>query len=198
MKAERARAPIDEAAFKQQLLEVIPAARAFARGLCGRRDLADDLAQETLMKAWASRASYDDERNFKGWIFTILRNHYFSHRRKMSRVADWDPAVAEQKLVAHPGQQAAIEIADLHRAMKALPGEQREALLLVGAGGFSYEEAAAITGCAIGTVKSRVNRARAALKKTVELAHDDARLSGKEAVDEILADLSRVAPASGA
>ncbi len=194
MKDARTRAPLDEAAFKQQLLEVIPAARAFARGLCGRRDLADDLAQETMMKAWASRASYDDERNFKGWIFTILRNHYFSHRRKMSRVADWDPSVAEQKLVAHPGQQAAIEIADLHRAMKALPAEQREALLLVGAGGFSYEEAAAVTGCAIGTVKSRVNRARAALTKLVEQAHDDARLSGKEAVDEILADLARVSP----
>lgn len=184
---------VEDPAFKASLLETIPAVRAFARALCKQRDLADDLAQEALVKAWAARASYGRGTNFKAWIFTIVRNQFFNDRRKMSRVADWDEEAMERRLVSPPGQEASIEIADLHRALYTLPAEQREALILVGAGGFRYEEAASITACAVGTVKSRVSRARATLEIALQQPVGT-RLSGGEAVNEILATLDHLTP----
>jgi RNA polymerase sigma factor (sigma-70 family) len=102
------------------------------------------LAQEALAKAWAARASYLPNTNFKAWIFTILRNHYYSWCRKQRRVASWDPDAAEKLLVCEPAQQGHMALAELAAGLQSLPAQQREALILVGAGGFAYEEAAQI------------------------------------------------------
>ncbi|KPF64175.1 hypothetical protein IP88_13945 [alpha proteobacterium AAP81b] len=150
--------------FRRDLLAAIPALRGFARGLCGNRDLADDLAQDALAKAWAARASYMPGTHFRAWLFRILRNHYFSLGRRAHRFAPWDEALADRVLVTQATQGSGIDIADVQRGLATLPAEQREALLLVSASGLSVEEAANVMGCAIGTVKSRVSRGRAALQ----------------------------------
>lgn len=160
--------PSDTASFKKELTGTIPHLRAFARGLCGRSDLADDLVQETLMRAWAARDRYTAGTSMRAWTFTILRNNYLTEMRRNRFRGDYDETVAERLLVTPAGQEAPLHLADLHRALLTLAPERREALLLVGAGGFSYEEAAEICGCAVGTIKSRVGRARAALTAMIE------------------------------
>jgi RNA polymerase sigma-70 factor, ECF subfamily len=157
-----------DAQFRRELLAAIPSVRAFARGLCGYREIADDLAQETMVKAWAARDRYRPEGNFKAWLFRILRNHYYEQGRRSNRFVEWDQVVADRVLTAAPAQQGAIHLADVQRGLATLTAEQREAVLLVGPGGFAYEEVAEITGCAVGTVKSRVARARAALTRFVD------------------------------
>lgn len=149
--------------FKRELTAVVPHLRAFARGLCGRPDLADDLVQETLLKAWAAQDRFEPGTSMRAWTFVILRNAYLTDMRRNRFRGEYDEGVAERILTAPAGQEEPIHLSDLHRALLTLPAERREALLLVGAGGFSYEEAAAICGCAVGTIKSRVGRARAAL-----------------------------------
>ena len=158
----------DEASFKRELTGVIPHLRAFARGLCGRPDLADDLVQETLLKAWAAQDRFEPGTSMRAWTFVILRNAYLTDLRRNRFRADYDELVAERILVAPAGQEGPLHLSDMHRALQTLPPERREALLLVGAGGFSYEEAAEICGCAVGTIKSRVGRARAALSSMIE------------------------------
>jgi RNA polymerase sigma factor (sigma-70 family) len=158
----------DEGAFKQQLTGVIPHLRAFARGLCGRPDLADDLVQETMMKAWAARDRFVPGTSIRAWTFVILRNAYLTEMRRNRFRGDYDETVADRVLVTPAGQDAPLHLADMHRALLSLPPERREAVLLVGAGGFSYEEAAEICGCAVGTIKSRVARARTALNAMIE------------------------------
>ncbi len=153
--------------FRDDLAASIPSLRSFARGLCGRRDLADDLAQEALLRAWAARASYTPGTNFRAWLFKILRNQYFSTLRKDKRLAEWNPDLAEKLLVEAPGQEHVIHLADVVAALQRLPAAQREVLVLIGANGTSYEETAEITGCAIGTIKSRLARGRKALAKLV-------------------------------
>jgi RNA polymerase sigma-70 factor, ECF subfamily len=153
--------PTDE--FRDQMVAIIPSLRAFARGLCGHRELADDLAQEAMMRAWAARDSFTMGTNFRAWMFMILRNQFYTTMRKNSRMSSWDPEAAERLLVEAAPQQHAIHLSDVESALQKLPFEQREILLLVGAGGATYEEAAEITGCAIGTVKSRLARGRVAL-----------------------------------
>jgi RNA polymerase sigma factor (sigma-70 family) len=160
--------PIADRDFKQMLAGVIPQLRAFARGLCGERELADDLVQETMLKAWSARTSFEVGTNFRAWTFAILRNYYFTLQRRKRFVGEWDDLVADRLLSAPAGQDQVVELRDILRALQQLPSDQREALILVGAGGISYEEAAKITGVAIGTVKSRVSRARAALETLVE------------------------------
>ena len=149
--------------FRAQMVALIPSLRAFARGLCGNRELADDLAQEAMMRAWAAHASFTPGTNFRAWMFMILRNQFYTTMRKNSRMTSWDPEAAERLLVEAPPQQHHIHMRDVEKALHKLPAEQREILMLVGAGGASYEEAAVITGCAIGTVKSRLARGRVAL-----------------------------------
>ena len=150
--------------FKQMLANLIPQLRAFARGLCGERELADDLVQETMLKAWSARSGFEVGTNFRAWTFTILRNHYFTLQRRKRFVGEWDDGVAERLLSAPAAQDRVVELRDMLRALQQLPSDQREALILVGAGGISYEEAAKIAGVATGTVKSRVSRGRAALE----------------------------------
>lgn len=156
------------AAFKRELTAVIPHLRAFARGLCGRPDLADDLVQEALLKAWAAQDRFEPGTSIRAWTFVILRNAYLTDMRRNRFRGEYDETVAERVLVAPAGQEGPLHLADMHRALLTLPPERREALLLVGAGGFSYEEAAQICGCAVGTIKSRVGRARAALTAMIE------------------------------
>ena len=150
------------------MLALIPSLRAFARGLCGNRDLADDLAQEAMARAWAARDSFTPGTNFRAWMFMIVRNQFYTTIRKNSRMTSWDPEAAERLLVTPATQHVGIDLADVERALAKLPAEQREMLLLVAAGGMSYEEAAEVAGCALGTVKSRIARGRAALAKMID------------------------------
>lgn len=165
MPVEREPVRLSDEAFKKELTKVLPQLRAFARSLCGNPYLADDLVQETMLKSWAARTRYAADTNFRAWSFTILRNHYFSLTRRYRFTGDWDELVADRLLAAPASQDSCVELRDLMRALTQLPEPQREALILVGAGGISYEETAQITGVAIGTVKSRVARARAALEQ---------------------------------
>ncbi|MFZ0494774.1 MAG: sigma-70 family RNA polymerase sigma factor [Methylocella sp.] len=160
------------------LLSVIPNLRAFAVSLCGNLDRADDLVQETLVKAWSNIGSFVEGTNLRAWLFTILRNIYYSEYRKRRReVADPDGTFAA-KLATAPAQSGHMDLLDFRAALQQLPGDQREALILIGASGLTYEEAAGICGCAIGTMKSRVNRARSRLAEMlsitsgIEFGHD--------------------------
>jgi RNA polymerase sigma-70 factor (ECF subfamily) len=154
-----------DSSLRDDLVAAIPNMRAFAISLCGNRDRADDLVQEALVKAWNHLDSFEAGTNLKAWLFTILRNAYFSELRKTKReIADSEGQLAA-KLSVPPEQQGHLDLVDLSKALAKLPPDQREALILVGAEGFSYEDAANISGCAVGTVKSRVNRARSRLNE---------------------------------
>ena len=150
-------------ATRDQVLGTVPSLRAFAISLCGNIDRADDLVQETLLRALSHIDSFQPGTNMPAWLFTILRNLFRSEYRKRRReVEDADGRYAET-LKSHPEQTGRVEFSEFRAALGKLPPDQREALILVGASGFSYEDAAAICGCAVGTIKSRVNRARTRL-----------------------------------
>ena len=157
---------IDES-VRQAILGAVPSLRAFAISLCGSVDRADDLVQETLVRALANIDSFQPGTNMAAWLFTILRNHFRSEYRKRRReVEDSDGHYAES-LKSQPEQHGRVEFTEFRTALSKLPTDQREALILVGASGFSYEEAAKICNCAVGTIKSRVNRARLRLAETL-------------------------------
>jgi RNA polymerase sigma-70 factor (ECF subfamily) len=151
--------------FKTLLAGVIPHLRAYGRSLSGNPDLADDLTQDTMVKAWASRDRFEAGTSIKAWTFVILRNTFLSQMRRNKFVGDYDETAVERTLSTPASQEDSGEMADLQRGLMELPQDQREALILVGAGGMSYEEAASICGCALGTMKSRVSRARTALEE---------------------------------
>lgn len=154
--------------FKQELTEAIPHLRAFGRSLSGDRDVADDLVQDTLLKAWAARDRFIAGTSMRAWTFVILRNTFFSSMRRKKFSANYDELVAERILSAPAPQQDPLHLADLQRGLMELSDDQREAIILVGAGGYSYEEASEIANCAVGTMKSRVSRARKALEVILE------------------------------
>ena len=156
--------PLPDAEFKDELAQVIPHLRAFGRSLSGSRDIADDLVQETLLKAWAARKRFQAGTNMRAWTFIILRNLFLSQMRRARFKGEWDDVTASKILAAPASQDRHVELGDMQRALLHLPQPQREALILVGAGGFAYEEAAEICGCAVGTIKSRVARGRVALE----------------------------------
>jgi RNA polymerase sigma-70 factor (ECF subfamily) len=186
----------DEAAFKRDLVGLIPHLRAFARTLCGEAAAADDLAQDAMMKAWDARTSFQPGTNMKAWTFMILRNQFYSEKRRSWRSTQLDQEAAERTLVAADDPAAPIALDELRQALDSLPDEQREALILVGAGGFAYEEAAEICRCAVGTVKSRVSRARRALHGILEsggYVRDGS--PADEAMSSILADAERLSGA---
>ena len=150
-------------AFKDGLLAAIPNLRAFAISLCGAADKADDLVQEALVRAWDKQDTFQPGTNMRAWLFTILRNEFYSQMRKRGReVSDADGALTAAMAI-HPEQAGKLDMQDLQAALAHLPDDQREAIILIGATGLSYEEAANICGCAVGTVKSRVSRARTRL-----------------------------------
>ena len=183
----------EQADFKRDLIAVVPHLRAFARGMCGKPDLADDLVQETLLKAWAAQDRFEPGTNMRAWTFIILRNAYLTEMRRNRFRGEYDQEQAERLLVGPADQEGPLHLEDLHRALLTLAPERREALLLVGAGGFSYEEAAEICGCAVGTIKSRVGRARAALTAMLEEGTMPDRDSGPtEAYGSIMRELDQV------
>ncbi len=152
--------------LKEALLAEIPSIRAFAISLSGNLDRADDLVQETLMKAWAAANSFQEGTSLRAWLFTIMRNTFYSQYRKRWReVQDVDGVAAAQ--LGH------LDLADFRVLLAQLPFDQREALVLVGATGFTYEEAAKICGVPIGTIKSRVNRARQRLMQQMAITSAD-------------------------
>ena len=188
---------LSDADFKAQLALVIPQLRAFGRSLSGSRDLADDLVQETLLKAWAARGRFQAGTNMRAWTFIILRNLFLSQMRRSRFKGEWDDLVADRVLAAPASQDKHLDLADMQRALQMLPQSQREALILVGAGGFAYEEAAAICDVAVGTIKSRVARGRVALEAL--LANDTmpsrrGQPSGADALESIRRE---VRPLSG-
>lgn len=183
--------------FKQQLAQVIPHLRAFGRSLSGSRDLADDLVQETLMKAWAARQRFEAGTNMRAWTFIILRNLYLSQMRRSRFRGEWDDLVADRILAAPASQDKHVELGDMQRALLHLPQPQREALILVGAGGFAYEEAAEICQVAVGTIKSRVARGRVALESILSgnvlpSRHEAPDNQGRTALDTIMDEVDEL------
>lgn len=149
--------------FKDELLAATPSLRAFALSMVGCWDRADDLVHDTLLKAWANSDRFKPGTNLRGWLFTILRNTYYSqHWKSQRKIEDVDGAMA-QRLSTPASQDDHVKLEDFKIALSRIPLVQREALILVGGAGFSYDEAAAICGCLVGTIKSRVSRARSAL-----------------------------------
>src|SRR5215831_4854092 len=183
----------DDEAFKRELISLIPHLRAFARTLAGDPAAADDLAQDAMLKAWDARASFQMGTNMKAWTFMILRNQFYSEKRRAWRQTQLDQEAAERTLIAVDDPEAPVALDELRLGLAQLPHEQREALILVGAGGFAYEEAAEICGCAVGTVKSRVSRARRALQVILEDgAYKRDGAAAGDAMRSILADAERL------
>jgi len=149
--------------FREKLIGLIPYLRAFSMSLCGRRELAEDMAQDALLKAWRGQGSFQSGTNLKAWLFTILRHEVMSYHRRAWRQMPWDEDAAQAMPSAPEEQRWASELSDVGRALYRLPIAQREALILVAVEGFSYEEVAQICGAAVGTIKSRVARARSML-----------------------------------
>ncbi len=162
-----------ETAHQQELVSHVTALRAFARSLANDPSRADDLVQETVLKAWSNLHNYTAGTNMRAWLFTILRNTFYSEFRKVRHeVEDVDGKFAAQ-VSERASQDGVMDMRDFERAFALLPADQREALTLVGASGLTYEEASEICGCAVGTVKSRVNRARAKLSEILGMDEDD-------------------------
>ena len=182
--------------FRQDILALVPHLRAFARNLCRGADMAEDLAQEALVKAWRSQDRFEPGTNLKAWLFTILRNEFYSQRRRNWRQTHWDEVKAGRIAGPPDPQFWALQLSDTERGLRDLPDGQREALILIAAAGFSYEEAAEICGTAIGTMKSRVARGRLALADILDgktnFADRDRRMDPS---DTVLAQLSALTPA---
>jgi RNA polymerase sigma-70 factor (ECF subfamily) len=142
---------------RDEIVEHLPSLRAFAMSLSRNSATADDMVQDTVVKAWTNIDKFQPGTNMRAWLFTILRNTYYSlHRKRGREIAD-----------------GRLAMSDFRDAFAKLPDEQREALVLVGASGFSYEEAAEMCGCAVGTIKSRANRGRKRLAELLELDETD-------------------------
>ena len=171
---------------REELVEHLPAMRAFAISLTRNGAVADDMVQDTLVKAWTNIDKFHVGSNMRAWLFTILRNTYYSSRRKLKReVADVD-GVYTESLAEKPAHDGHLQLNDFRTALAKLKDEQREALLLVGASGFSYEEAAQMCGVAVGTMKSRTNRARAQLAELMGLNEDESMEMTDDATMSVL------------
>lgn len=172
---------------RDELVDHIPAMRAFALSLTRNGATADDMVQDTLVKAWTNIDKFQAGSNLRAWLFTILRNTYYSSRRKLGReVADID-GVISGNLAEKPAHDGRLQMQDFRNAFEKLPDEQREALVLVGAQGFAYEEAAELCGVALGTIKSRVNRGRSRLAELLELDDDEAMELTDQATHAVVA-----------
>ena len=159
---------------REELVAPLPALRAFALSLTRNGATADDMVQDTVVKAWTNIEKFTVGTNMRAWLFTILRNTYYSSRRKVKReVADVDGVLTES-MAEKPAHDGRLQLDDFWKAFEQLPDEQRETLILVGASGFSYEEAAETCGVAVGTIKSRANRGRKRLAELMHLRDDEA------------------------
>ena len=157
-----------EAAFQAELIELLPFLSAFASMVSRDRQLAEDLAQEVLTKAWKARASYQCGTNLKAWLCTILKNEHGTYLRRAWRHVPWDAIAAAEIHAPQGAQRWASDLTDIRRALTCLVPEQREALMLVGVAGHSYGEAASLCNIPVGTLKSRLSRARAILEKLLQ------------------------------
>ncbi len=178
---------------RDDLTALIPHMRAFAQTLCRDPTQADDLTQDALASAWEHRSSFAQGTNLKAWVFQILRNKFYSDRRRSWRSVQLDPTEAEETLFAVSNPEAVLDLDDVRCAMLQLSDEQREALILIAAAGVSYRVAAAICSCAEGTLKSRVSRARQRLAEIV--SHGDLDGRGRvegSALASIVADAERL------
>ena len=179
-------------ASRDAIVDHLPAMRAFAMSLTQNASLADDIVQDAVVRAWSRFDQFNPETNLRAWLFTILRNAFYSHHRKHRReVEDVDGAMAES-LSQKPDHDGRLALTDFAVAFDQLTDEQREALVLVGAQGFSYEEAAEMCGVALGTIKSRVNRARAQLAELMDLDDDEPI----ELTDAVTASIVQSQPAA--
>ncbi len=157
-----------DAWFRTELAAAVPHLRGYGRSLCGNADLADDLVQETMLKAWLARDRFVAGSSMRAWTHVILRNAYFSIARRTRFRGDWDEHAADLLLAVPAAQDHRVALGDLQRALLQLPSAQREALIMMGASGMTCEEVAEISQCAVGTVKSRVARARSALRRLID------------------------------
>jgi RNA polymerase sigma-70 factor (ECF subfamily) len=178
--------------FEDELLAAVPFMRAFGRTLTGDVEQAEDLAQETLLQAWRCRSQFRPGTNLRAWLSTILRNRFYSTQRRRKWRAEYDQEIIERTLVAPDDPSANVELEDVRRALAMLPDFQREALILVGAGGMAYEEVAAIMGCPVGTVKSRVRRARDELQSILFEGRTSDGERGDGALAGLVCDFDRI------
>jgi len=188
--------PFNEDDFRNELTALIPHLRAFSRSLCGNATLADDVAQDALLKAWNARERFRPGSNLKAWTFTILRNQFYSIKRRSWRATSLEPEVAEQTIVSPSNQDDGIRLNELRSALDRLSDDQREAIILVGATGMSYEEAAEVCECATGTIKSRVSRARKTLQSIMDEGDFENKTDGigaLQAMDAILDEADKLA-----
>jgi RNA polymerase sigma-70 factor (ECF subfamily) len=154
--------------LRDDLVKSIPSLRAFAISLCHNRTEADDLVQETLIRAWNNLSNFEEGTNLKAWLFTLLRNNFYNGLRRQKHQTEYARTMDNSQFVVQASQDKTLEFGDVMRSLADLPPDQREALILVTVENMSYEEVAVICDCPIGTVKSRVNRARARLEALVE------------------------------
>jgi RNA polymerase sigma-70 factor, ECF subfamily len=162
--------------FSTQLVAAIPGLRAFGISLTSSAERADDLVQETLLKAWKNHHSFERGTNMRAWLYTILRNEFYTQLRKRKREVEDVDGIHSNNLSVPAGQESHLDMQDMRAALALLPHDQREAIILVGASGFSYEEAADICMVAVGTIKSRVSRARTRLTELLVPAPDEPRV----------------------
>ena len=153
---------------REDLAEHLDAMRAYAHSLCLNRAVADDLVQDALVKAWINIGRYETGTNLRAWLFTILRNTYYSHLRKARHEVEDIDGVQASALVTRPDHDGRLALGDVMGAVSHLPDDQQEALFLVGSSGFPYPEAAVLCGVSLGTLKSRVSRGRKALSKAMD------------------------------
>ncbi|MDR6709264.1 RNA polymerase sigma-70 factor (ECF subfamily) [Novosphingobium sp. 1748] len=177
--------------FGDQIALLIPMLRRFARRLCGQRALAEDLTQEAVMRSWAARAAFIRDTDLRAWVCVILRNCFYTSLRREKWSSCWDPELAEHVLVARPVQEDALMLDDVIEAMAHLPSGQREALVMVGIQGLSYEEAATQCGCALGTIKSRMARGRRAMAQTIDGPNEETMFQRSPRPDANFGTLSR-------
>ncbi|WP_284164803.1 RNA polymerase sigma factor [Frigidibacter sp. SD6-1] len=166
---------------RDDLPDHLSALRAFAISLCGDVSMADDLVQDTIVKAWTNIEKFTVGTNMRAWLFTILRNTFYSMKRKRKREVPDSDGLLAGRLCEKPAHDGRLAFNDFRRAFSQLSPEHREVLILAGASGFSYEDVAQMTGVAVGTVKSRVNRARARLSDILGLAEGEDPVSGADA-----------------
>jgi RNA polymerase sigma-70 factor (ECF subfamily) len=153
--------------FRKDLVSHLPHLRAVARALTGHRDRADDLVNDTVLKALSAEAQFQPGTYLKAWLMTILRNHYINGLRRTRIEVETIGDIPESALPSAPNQEHVVEVNEVANALQRMSVEHREILVLVSAAGLSYEEAAEVCGCAVGTIKSRLNRARGELKKVL-------------------------------
>jgi RNA polymerase sigma-70 factor (ECF subfamily) len=176
--------------FERDLVALMPDLKAYSRGLCGRTGMGDDIAQDALAKAWSARGSFASGTNLKAWLFTILRHEFFSYTRRSWRGVRWDEELGDNIPVPGDEQMGALDLSDCARGFDQLPKSQRDALILIGAGGYTYQETAVILGTAVGNIKSRTARGRARLSQYFdgERKIPDRKLTpASRGIDEFLA-----------